>query len=247
MNSSVSLTQHNLGAGTYNFSAMDLDDLGATEYTLVTIAVDKSGSVCNYEKDMEACIKKIIESCKTSPRKDNLMIRLVIFNQIMEEVHGFKLLPQCNLSDYDGCLNTSGTTALVDTTENVIAATNAYATTLVDDGDYAVNAVVFVITDGMDNSSSSTTADIKKALDQCKNDERLESIVSILIGVGIGSGGQTTTYLTEFKNETEMNHFEPIDTADAKTLAKLAQWVSQSVSSQSQALGSGAASQLLQF
>ena len=40
MNSST-LIQHSLTGQHYGYSAADLDDLGATEYTLVTIVVDE--------------------------------------------------------------------------------------------------------------------------------------------------------------------------------------------------------------
>ena len=53
-----SLTEHVLTNQHYGYSATDLDDLGATEYTLVTIAVDESGSVGSFKNEIEKSIQE---------------------------------------------------------------------------------------------------------------------------------------------------------------------------------------------
>ena len=75
---------------------------------MVTIAVDTSGSVSPFKDDLEKCIIAAINSCKYSPRADNLMVRLVEFNDKVSEVHGFKLLSEVNTADYTGSLNVGG-------------------------------------------------------------------------------------------------------------------------------------------
>ena len=64
----------------FQFSAARIEDLGASEYTIVTIVQDKSGSVDHFSTDMEATLQKILEACKKSPRSENLLIRLVTFD-----------------------------------------------------------------------------------------------------------------------------------------------------------------------
>ncbi len=130
----ATLQQHALPSGQYGFSATRLDDLGATEYTLVTIVCDASPSVSGFVKEMENCLVEIVKACKFSPRADNLMIRLVTFATGMTEAHGFKLLEQCNLSDYKKIIKTYGGTALYDAAENAISAVSTYGKQLTDGG-----------------------------------------------------------------------------------------------------------------
>jgi hypothetical protein len=53
--------------------------------------------------------------------------------------------------------------------------------------------------------------------------------------------------LDNFKKEAELDEFIDIGSATKSSLSKLANFVSQSISSQSQALGSGGTSKLLSF
>ena len=238
------LASHSLTGQHYGYSAAEIDDLGATEYTLVTIAVDESSSVSGFKDEMIACIQEVIKSCKYSPRSDYLLVRLVAFNSSMREVHGFKQLINCDVNDYIDAINPCGATALFETARNAISATNDYAKQLAD-SDFEANAIVVIITDGEDNSSGGTTsADVGAALQQAMRDEALESIMSILVGIDGGWGGD---YLDTFKNDAGINQYVEIKNANEKEFAKLANFISQSVSSQSSALGTGGPSKTLAF
>ncbi len=245
---STTLVQHSLAGQHFGFSAADLGDLGASEYTLVTVVVDESGSTAGFKAEMEACIQEVVKSCKFSPRSDYLMIRLVAFESSMREIHGFKQLTDCDVASYDGCLSPGGATLLFETTANAIDATNAYGKDLADN-EYEVNAIVIVITDGMDNQSSIDAAKVGESLQAVMRDEHLESIMSILVGVGVGSYHDVSAYLDEFKDKAGMTQYVELKDANAKTLAKLAAFISQSISSQSKSLNSGGMgqSQTLQF
>ena len=244
---SNTLTQHSLTGQHFGYSAARIDDLGATEYTLVTIAVDESSSVGGFKDEMIACIQAVVKACKFSPRSDYLLIRLVAFNGSMREVHGFKQLIDCDVNDYLNAINPCGSTALFETARNAITATNDYGKQLAD-SDFEANAIVFIITDGDDNSSGNISAsDVGTALNQAMRDEALESIMSILIGVGVGSYQGIGDYLDNFKTDAGLSQYVEIKDANDKTLAKLADFISQSVSSQSSSLGSGGASQPLTF
>jgi len=249
MNTSKTLDQFALPTGTYGYSAISLDDerIGATEYTLVTIAVDVSGSVDAFKTEMEEAIKEIVDSCNKSPRSDNLMIRIVTFDDNMEELHGFKLLADCDKNDYINCLRIGGLTALFDAANNAIGATNDYAKKL-SDNEFDANAIVVILTDGCDNASNeATTKDVKATLQASVREESLESMLSILVGVGVGGYAGVQDALNKFKNEAGITQYVEIADANSSTLAKLAKFVSQSISAQSQALGTGGPSQALQF
>ena len=241
----ASLDQIALPNSHYGYSATRLEELGATEYTVVTIACDVSGSTAAFTFDMEAAITRIIQACKSSPRADNLLLRLVAFDDTLSEIHGFKLLENCNLADYGGCLRAGGSTALYDAAENAVSSTINYGQQLLA-GDFSANAILFVITDGMDNASRLPAGKVKEALSRAVTSEALESMVSVLIGVNV-QDPQAARFLRQFQSDAGFTQYVELDKADAKTLARLAQFVSRSISAQSQALGTGGQPQSLVF
>jgi len=229
-------------AGTYGFSATRIEDLGASEYTLGLILVDVSGSVDAYKKEIELCVKEIVKSCRKNPRADNMMLRLVTFDDKVTEIHGYKPLIHCHESDYGGVIKIGGTTALYDATYNGIVSAAQYGEALCAQ-DFDVNAAIFVITDGADNASKATRTMVRDALREAVTDENLESVVSVLIGVNTDGGG-LNQYLRDFQKDAGFSAYVEIKKATEKELAKLGGFVSRSISSQSQALGTGNAASL---
>lgn len=243
----ATLEDHKLPRGSFSYSAAKIGDLGniATEFTLVTIVNDVSSSVAGYKSDMEDTLKKVAEACQKSPRKDNLLMRMVQFANNVNEYMGFTPLENVKPDKFDNCLAPGGSTALFDATRNSVMAIHDYAKKLADQH-FMVNAIVIVITDGDDNISTCTGADVKNALALCMKDEALESVVSILVGVGINDT-YVADRLRDFNKEAGFTQYIEQSKADAETLAKLADFVSKSISAQSQSLGSGGPSKPLTF
>ena len=241
-------TTNTSGPGSFQFSAIRLDDLEATEYTLVTIITDTTSSVQPFAKELLKCVKNIISACKQSPRSDNLLVRLLTFNDSINEVHGFKPLEDINLGDYKP-FQPYGMTALYDAVYSGVAATLDFADRLIKQ-DFDANGCVYIITDGIDNASTMTPRSIADKMKQALRQEQIESLVAVLVGL-IKPGDQYSSNirkaLTEFQVEADLTQFVDAGDATTKRLAKLAHFVSQSISSQSQALGTGTASQQLQF
>lgn len=241
----LTLEQFNLQTSHYGFSAASLDDLGSAEYTLISLCVDRSSSVMSFVNEIEKTMNAIIESCRKSPRKDNLLIRLCTFGSDFSEVHGFKPLQSIKDDEYNNSIKCGGMTALFDATENAIEATGKYGKTLTDN-DYQVNAINFVITDGGNNNSiTGTPNSIKKVIGDIRKGETLESITTVLIGINTNPG--LDQLLNTFKNEANLDEYISIADADAKSLAKLQGWVSQSISTVSQSLGAGQSQPLPTF
>lgn len=240
------LETHALPTGNYGFSGQRIQDLGATEYTLCTLIVDDSGSVSPFAREIEKCLKEAVNACRLSPRADYLMVRVLSFDHALKEVHGFKLLSTIKLDDYDNMLRCGGSTALFDAADNGIMATSLYGKSLIDN-DLSVNGIVIVITDGADNASTGTRNTVRDALAKAVTDETLESLVSILVGVGIDPTSGLNAYLDAFNKEAGFSQYIALDKADSKTLAKLSDFVSRSVSAQSQSLGTGGPSKSLSF
>lgn len=226
----------------FHFSAVRPESLGAPEYTLVTLVVDKTGSVAPFASQLAAVKRAVVEACGKSPRSEYLLLRLVEFNTTVDEVHGFLPLSQIDTSQYK-TPDCTGLTALHDATFSAVSATNAYGKTL-SDQDYLVNGIVFIVTDGSDNRSRTTAQDVRKELDRGRSSEALESLRTVLIGVNAASEAQA---LQAFQRDAGLDQFEDVADATPARLAKLADFVSRSISAQSQSLGTGGPSQALTF
>lgn len=237
LTSKTMITQR-LGASNFSFSGTRVGDLGATEYTLVGIAADVSSSVTSFAKEIEHCIKEVVKACRRSPRADNLMLRLVTFNKKLREVHGFRPLTECPVDSYDKVARCGGMTALYDAATTLVESVGAYGKTLCD-ADFDVNAIVFVITDGADNSSSHDAMALAKALAEIRQAEHVESLVSVLVGVNVADP-QLDGYLEDLARDAGFTQYLPIGDANASSLSRLARFVAGSITAQSMALGSGA-------
>lgn len=239
----ATLTQHNDVNSHFGFSATKIGDLGASEYTLASVVVDVSSSVAPFARELTKAVKEVIRACKYSPRADNLMVRLTQFASTLSEVHGFKLLENCNEADYDSALSVGGSTSLFDASVNAISATSLYGADL-NKSDFSANGIVVIITDGDDNTSRLSANAVREALAKVVREESLESLVTILIGVNINDR-YISQRLQDFNSLVGFTQYIELDKADAKTLAKLADFVSRSISAQSQSLGTGGPSQSL--
>jgi len=229
----------------FNYSFIRPENLGATEYTLGTIVVDISQSVEDFKDELSLMIKTAVKACQKNPRAENMLLRVVKFNSIIEEIHGFIPLSSINLDDYLD-LDCRGMTALHDSIFESIGATLGYAETL-NKMDFDVNAINYIITDGWENASRKANSKmISDLISKTKKEEFLESILNILIGINSGDA-RIFAHLENLKNEVKMDKFLEVKDASPNSLAKLSGFISQSYSSQSQSLGSGGPSQLLSF
>lgn len=243
--SDTEMSIQQIGGSNFQFSAAKIETLGATEYTLATLALDCSGSVDGFTRPMNDAVKEVVKALRRSPRADNLMLRVITFENTVKEVHGFKPLMDCNEGDYDDVVYAGGTTALHDAVYNGVKAMTQYGKDLVSQ-DFQVNGTLFVITDGWDNASKTTSKMVKDAMSEAKTSESLESLMPVLVGVNL-TDPTLQSNLDAFRQETGFQQFVALTDASEKTLAKLGGFISRSISSQSQALGSGGSSQSLSF
>lgn len=237
-----------IGGTNYAFSGAAIDTLGASEYTVATVIMDVSGSTALMRPAMEATLKAIYRACKLNPRADNMLLRVVRFDNRVVEIHGFKKIADCNEDDYDGCLGRGGGyTALYDACYTGIQAGIQYAEELVKKK-FDVNGIVIVVTDGCEYPQGSSTATekmIAEAMQKAVSGEVLESLVSILIG--LNASGALDQQLASVKTNCGFTQYIAIDDASDKNIAKAGDFISRSISSQSQAIGTGGPSQSLIF
>ena len=230
-------------SGNFGFSAVGLDGLEASEYTLVTILVDETGSTSSFADQLREAVKTAVDSTRSSPRVDNLLIRVVGFSTAhpggVRELHGFKpIIGIDSVQDYQS-IRPMGGTPLFDAVYEALVVQRQYATTLYN-GDFLANGLVYIITDGADNCSDKTPQDIKQQIADVLQSEELESQLTILVGI---NATQCDTELVAFKDEADLDFYIDAGQVTANGLAKLAGHISQSIATQSQSLGSGGPSQ----
>lgn len=242
----VSVTMEALPAAgsPYQFSAVSLGDLAdwACEYTLVHIAVDLSSSVSSYRDELVKCLKEIVATCRRSPRAENLLLAVSGFADDVVEIHGYKPLAAIDPADYD-TLRPSGMTALHAAAGAALASLAALGKKLAAE-EFRANAILYVLTDGGNNRPGPEPAKIAEAKKQVQKAEHLESLLTVLIGVGINDPG-VSNLLLGFEKGGDFDAYEEVDNASEATLAKIAGYASSNIVSQSVAFGTGGPSRLL--
>ena len=251
--------------GNFGFTAVSPDELGASGYTLADIVVDCSGSTNAFTGEMTAALKGAIDALKRHPRADNMMVRVTRFDSSIDEIHGYMLVSDIDPANYDGTLDARGMTALNDGVISATEAASNYGKTLLSQ-DFDANGIVIVITDGWNNAGKysasarehqpgSSVFDYQPSSriyeEQLKlvgaamlaplQKECLESYVSILIGVNCAAAKGTLEKFHAGAGFTQ--DFIALEDASPDTIAKIGQFISESVSSQSQAIGTGGPSQ----
>jgi hypothetical protein len=237
-------TSFKSGSG-FHYSGVQIDNLGASEYTLVGIACDTSSSVTDFAQEIERCLISAIEGCARSPRADNLMLRVTEFNSSIKELHGFRPLTDCHTGKYKGCIKPGGQTVLRDATAEMADAISSYGYQLMS-GDFLANGIMIVITDGADVGSVKQLGAVNTAMKAWARSEALESMVTILVGINV-QDPVLKTYLESYAKDADFTQYVEAQDASPKTLARLADFISKSVSSQSQAVGTGGPSQTINF
>lgn len=236
---------HQIAGSNFTFAATRIGNLGANEYTLVTIVVDTTGSTGGFTEQLRQMVVTAVDACKKSPRKDFLLVRVIVFSTNYPdghmELHGFKRVLKINVDEDYPHFDAHGATPLWDATYAGVGAMAEYGEQLYH-RDFTCNGILFVITDGEEGDytgnpvSTMRPAQIKAKLEEVTERELLESMVSILVGI---NADRCRTALEAFQREVGFTQYIDAGDATPESLAKLADFVSTSVSSQSQALGTG--------
>jgi len=234
---------HQVGGG-FQFSAIRPEELGASEYTLVTLVVDTTASVEEFRDDLLAAVQAAVGGCRHSPRADHLLLRLLTFNTTRSEIHGFRPVSDIDPAAY-APFQPAGMTALYDAVYDAVLATNRYAR-LLSAQDFQVNAALYIVTDGADNSSRVGPRHIAEELRGALREEVLASLHTVLVGINTATGS-VRQHLERFRVEAGLKEFLPVSEATPERLAALAAYVSRSVNVQSQLLASGATASLPGF
>ena len=243
--------QTNAGFG---FSMTGIKNLTETSYTLALILVDTTGSVSGEETEIKRMIEQIVADGKRAGWGKRVLLAAYEFNSRVgvKEIFGFDAPAAIDLSRIN--IIAYGATNLIDAIDTGNDILESAATTLVS-ADFITNLLLVGVTDGEDNVSVKTAKDLKKRFEQGRKNENWDSIKTILIGLRTGQPAQDQKYhgktvdgvLSDLAQTAAFDQYESSKNVTDGTYGKIGGFISQSISSASQALGSGSPSQNVSF
>ncbi|MBE2250856.1 MAG: VWA domain-containing protein [Myxococcus sp.] len=162
-----------------------LEDLTASDVTLVTLLIDASGSIA--DRGLEQAVRDgqnaLLDAFGGAKEKDSVLLALWTFNGDQKVLHAY--VPVEDATRLDGkSYRAGGATRLYDTWCDALAANVAYAQRL-RDGGTPTRSVVVVVTDGEDVGSTRTSRDCARL-----SKDLLASELFTLAFVGVGKDTQ---------------------------------------------------------
>jgi len=241
----------NVQAGHFGYSAVKLDSLEETAYSLATVVVDRSGSTSGFANLMAAAVRAVVEAVsdpKFNPKADNVLLRLLLVDNDVTEVHGFIPVTEIkDTGDYEDLFRPRGMTAFFDGLINAAEAAADYGQRL-QQARYTVNGILIGVTDGLNNAGRYSVAGdvmhVAEAFKKVMHREAMESFDSFLIGINTKSNTEVCKYLESLRIGAGFTRpLIKVEEANKGSIAKLGLAISESISSASQALGTGGPSQ----
>ena len=160
----------------------DLEDITASDVTLVTVLIDSSSSIADrgLEKAVREGQNALLDAFAGAKDQDAVLLACWTFSGTMDVIHSYVPVPDATRLDTRN-YRASGSTALYDAWCSALAANVAYAQRL-RDGGTPTRSVVVVVTDGEDVGSKRTTAECARL-----SRDLLASELFTLALVGVGS------------------------------------------------------------
>lgn len=139
-----------------------LEDIAASDVTLVTVLIDKSSSIADTHltQAVREGQNELVKAFRGAREKDSVLLALWTFDSAMDVVHSYLPADEAVLLDQKN-YQPNGATSLYDTWCDALAANVAYAQRL-RAGGTPCRSVVVVITDGADCGSHRGSSDCKR-------------------------------------------------------------------------------------
>lgn len=178
---------------------LSLDKLQTENVDLISIAIDKSGSMSKFSTVMNDELQKFKRSIIDSKEADSILVSRIDFNGNIDQ-KGYK-----TIHDFDESYSASGGTALYDaiikSADNLIA----YMKSLKDNGNI-VKAVFSVFSDGEDMSSKSNFQDAKRAVEILNQLEITTSFICFGTADNLASSLGFKNILNVGSSESDLRH-----------------------------------------
>jgi len=215
----------NFNVGGLKFNNFNPDDIQSEETINCVFVVDISPSIEEFEDELNAAFNDFVQEMQKSHVADRLMVSIVEFCETVSVKNGF--MPILNLPAMKFKASGSGTAIFDAVNEGVKNAVN-YRETLQNSG-INTKTLVFILTDGMDNSSGLKADAIKQLLENITSDEKNAfSFTTILFGIG----KRNEHYFNDIKDRMGIKISATIDNTP-KEIRKMITMISSSISTTS--------------
>ncbi len=205
-----------------DFGNFNPDEIEVDETINAVFLIDVSGSVAAYVQDLNLAFNEFTESMQKSHIADKLLVSIIEFNHVINVINGF--MPVENIKTMDFSKKIGGMTALYDAVYAGLKNALDYRNNLENSG-VETKTILYVITDGGDNSSQTAPHVIKKIIGDLKKDERnMFSFSSVLFGIG------NEADFRQAQQEMGIEHLAQIGIS-GEEIKKMIGFISQSISS----------------
>ncbi|MBN1252750.1 MAG: VWA domain-containing protein [Bacteroidales bacterium] len=205
-----------------DFANFNPDDIEVDETINAVFIIDTSSSVYQYVNELNYAFNDFTESMQKSHIADKLFVSVIEFNNKINVVNGF--MPISSIQNMDFSKKLGGATALYDAVYHGLNNALDYRENLENSG-VKTKTMVFVITDGEDNSSKNSANSVKNIIKKIKADELSAfSFTTILFGLGDEANFEKA------RIDMGIEHLAKIGTSGAE-IKKMIGFISQSISS----------------
>jgi uncharacterized protein YegL len=204
-----------------SFNNFDPSEIQVDETINAVFVVDVSPSITTYVKDLNFAFNDFTQTMQKSHVAEQLMVCLLEFNENVNVKNGFQPIKQIPTMQF---VPSGSGTALYDATYQGLQIAVDYRQNLEASG-VTAKTLLFVITDGQDNSSKVSFNQVKTQLQAILNQEQNAfSFTTILFGVG------DAAEFEKAQKEMGLQHLARVGTSGAE-IRKMINFISQSIAS----------------
>jgi uncharacterized protein YegL len=209
-----------------SFNNFSPEDIQVEETINAVFVVDVSPSISRYNNELNTAFNEFVQEMQKSHIADRLFVSTIEFCEKVDIKTGFQ--PIVNIPQMNFTPKGHGT-ALYDAVEKSLDNALTYRKNLEDTG-INTKTLVFILTDGMDNSSRyGAHNNVKQKIkDFTSNEKNTFSFTSIMFGIGIDN----KQYYEEAKDEMGIQHLACVGVT-SKEIRKMIDFISSSISTTS--------------
>ncbi len=205
-----------------DFANFNPEEIEVDETINAVFVVDTSYSVSTYISELNTAFNDFTESMQKSHVADKLFVSVVEFDKKIRVTSGFRPVGSIPLMDFSK--NLGGWTSLYDAVYTGLKNAMDYRENLENSG-VVTKTLLFVITDGEDNSSKNPASKVKNIITKLKQEEKSAfSFTSVLFGVGDQANFEKAQL------DMGIEHLAKIGTSGDE-IKKMIGFISQSISS----------------
>jgi len=205
-----------------DFANFNPEEIEVDETINAVFVIDTSYSVEIYINELNAAFNDFTESMQKSHVADKLFVSTVEFDKKVRISSGFR--PVTSIPVMDFSKNLGGWTSLYDAVHTGLKNALDYRENLENSG-VETKTLLFVITDGEDNSSTSPPSKVKNIISKLNKEEKSAfSFTSVLFGLG------NQANFKKAQKDMGIEHLAQIGTSGDE-IKRMIGFISQSISS----------------